>query len=127
MHIEFRVFFNDGFVGIWAYQIGVFFRDLVFGNKLSTHVRGPEICWGLTSAAKSFLQLRRVEHFGESFRSTICCKYNLEFSLVIDEHLYTFVEESLTPAYVSIETSEQKVHQISLAQIAKCKDLFSRQ
>ena len=97
---------------------------LLLLDEDTAHVGWPVVGWGFCFTAKSSLQLARVEQVPQRLRLALARKYDFRFRLVVDEHLEALVEHALAPAHMRIERSEQEVHEVGLAQVAKGQDLL---
>ena len=127
VHFEARVLFKDPLVFSRADRLtNVLLRCLALLNANFALIWRPEVGRCLALATESLFKLRWMEHIYKGSRGTLTCKYDFLFSLRVDEHLDRFVESTLTPAYMSVETAVKEVHEISLAECAKGDKRFAR-
>ena len=127
VHFEARVLFKDPLVFSRADRLTrVLFRSLALLNANFALIWRPEVGRCLALATESLFKLRWMEHIYKGSRGTLTCKYDFLFSLRVDEHLDRFVESTLTPAYMSVETAVKEVHEVSLAERTKGDKRFAR-
>ena len=127
VHFEARILFKDPLVFSRADRLTrVLFRSLALLNANFALIWRPEVGRCLALATKSLFKLRWMEHIYKGSRGTLTCKYDFLFSLRVDEHLDRFVESTLTPAYMSVETAVKEVHEVSLAERTKGDKRFAR-
>ena len=127
VHFEARILFKDPLVFSRADRLtSVLFRSLALFNTNFALIWRPEVGRCLALPTESLFKLRWMEHIYKGSRGTLTCKYDFLFSLRVDEHLDRFVESTLTPAYMSVETAVKEVHEVSLAERTKGDKRFAR-
>ena len=127
VHFEARILFKDPLVFSRADRLtSVLFRSLALLNANFALIWRPEVGRCLALPTESLFKLRWMEHIYKGSRGTLTCKYDFLFSLRVDEHLDRFVESTLTPAYMSVETAVKEVHEVSLAERTKGDKRFAR-
>ena len=113
MHHEAVILCNDVLVVCRADQ-SVFFRDFMLRDELRAHMWRPKVSWSVTLAAKSLLQLARMEHIYQGLGCTLPCQYNFQLRFSIDKDLHAFVECALAPADMRVERAEEEVQEVGL-------------
>lgn len=96
-------------------------------GELFPNIRRPKISGSVNCSAEPLLKLARVEHFKHILRKPVSSEHHFGSGFFIDETFQCIENCSLPPRHIYIVRSIQKVHQIALANVCKCKNLFAGQ